>query len=163
MEYVATVNNKSFPIFVDRDREFFVFLINGTKYTLDFSSSPGSSLYSMIVGGKQYEVAIEKSENDLLIHINGEAHRVRISKELKAKAKKEKKARIEVRAAMPGLIIALEVRPGQSVKKNDGLLIMEAMKMQNEVKAPRAGIVAEVHASKGSPVEKGEKLVTIET
>jgi len=163
MKYIATVNNRSFPIFVDHDRELFTVLVNGRKHTLDFRSFPGSSLHSMIVGGKQYEVVIEESEFGLLIYIDGEAHDVQISKELKVKAKKEKKARIEVKAAMPGLVIALEVKPGQSVNKDDGLLIMEAMKMQNEVKAPKAGIVAEVHAKKGSPVEKGEKLVTIQT
>lgn len=163
MKYTAIVDNKSFPIFVDRDKEFFAILIDGKKHTLDFRSSPGSSLYSMIVEGKQYEVVIEKGENDLLIYINGEAHHVQISEQLKLRVKKERKTRIEVRAAMPGLVVALEVKPGQSVKKDDGLLVMEAMKMQNEVKAPRAGIVAEVHAKKGSPVEKGEKLVTIQT
>lgn len=163
MKYVATVNNRSFPISVDRDKEFFAVLIDGKKHTLDFRSSTGSSLHSMIVEGKQYEVVIEKSETGLLIYINGEAHHVQISRELKVRAKKESKVRIEVRAAMPGLVVALEVKPGQSVKKDDGLLVMEAMKMQNEVKAPKDGIVAEVHARKGSPVEKGEKLVTIQT
>lgn len=163
MKYVATVDDGSFPICVDRDKESFVVLINGRKHTLDFRSSPGSSLYSMIVEGRQYEVVIEKADTGLLIYINGEAHHVQISKELKTIAKRESKARIEVKAAMPGLVVSLEVKPGQSVKKNDGLLIMEAMKMQNEVKAPKAGIVAEVHAKKGSPVEKGEKLVTIQT
>lgn len=163
MKYIATVDNKSFPVFVDHDKEFFSVLINGKKRPLDFRSFSGSSLFSMIVGGRQYEVVIEKGENDLLIYISGEAHHVQISEQPKLRVKKEQKTRIEVKAAMPGLVVALEVKPGQSVKKDDGLLIMEAMKMQNEVKAPHAGIVAEVHAKKGSPVEKGEKLVTIQT
>jgi len=163
MRYIATVNGRSFPILVDRKEGVFIVEIDGRRHSIDFGFSPGSSLHSMIVSGKQYEVMIEKGENGFLVYIDGESHLVQISKGLKEAVKVEEEARIEVKAAMPGLVVALEVKPGQAVKKNDGLLVLEAMKMQNEVKAPQGGVVSEVHIKRGSTVEKGERLVTIQT
>lgn len=163
MRYIATVNGKSFPIFVDRKEGGFIVEIDGKRHSIDFMFSVGSSLHSMIVGGKQYEVVIEKVENGFLVYIDGESHLVQITERLKEVQRKDLDARIEIKAAMPGLVVALEVQPGQTVKKDDGLLVLEAMKMQNEVKAPREGVVREVHIKEGSAVEKGEKLVTIQT
>jgi pyruvate carboxylase subunit B len=74
-----------------------------------------------------------------------------------------RQARLEIKAAMPGLVVAVEVKAGQEVDKDQGLIVLEAMKMQNEVKAPNRGVVAQIHIREGSAVEKGEKLVTLET
>ncbi len=163
MKYLATVDGKSFPIVAEKKKDFFLIEINGKKHLLDFKCTPGSSLHSIIVGGKQYEVVIERSENGLSVYVNGETHSVQISEGAKASLQKEKKARIEVKAVMPGLVVAVEVKKGEKVEKEDGLLILEAMKMQNEVRAPERGTVTDIHIKEGSAVEKGERLVTIQT
>jgi biotin carboxyl carrier protein len=67
-----------------------------------------------------------------------------------------------VSAKMPGRVIKLLVAPGTEVAEGQGLLILEAMKMQNEIRAPRAGVVASLPAAEGAAVESGQPLVIFE-
>jgi pyruvate carboxylase subunit B len=62
---------------------------------------------------------------------------------------------------MPGLVVRVEVREGQRVEAGAGLVVVEAMKMENELRATRPGVVATVHVAVGQPVEKGTPLVTL--
>lgn len=64
-------------------------------------------------------------------------------------------------APMPGTILDVKVSEGQIVKAGDILLILEAMKMENEIVSPQDGVIAKVHSSKGSTVNTGETLITI--
>ncbi len=71
-------------------------------------------------------------------------------------------ASVTIRAPMPGLVTKIEVSVGQQVNTGDGLLILEAMKMENEVRCPEKGTVKEIHVGPQTPVEKGSPLITIE-
>ena len=66
-----------------------------------------------------------------------------------------------VNAPMPGTILKVNVTPGQAVKEGDVLVVLEAMKMENEIMAPRAGSVAQVLVQKGSTVDTGAVLVVL--
>lgn len=68
----------------------------------------------------------------------------------------------EVRAPMPGLVLRVLVEPGQEVEAGAGLVVLEAMKMENELAAPAAGTVAAVHAAPGDAVGKNDLLVELE-
>lgn len=67
-----------------------------------------------------------------------------------------------VEAPLPGTVLSVNVKPGDTVKAGDVLLVLEAMKMQNEIVAPRAGTVRDVGVAKGDTVALGDVLVTIE-
>ncbi|WP_407382978.1 biotin/lipoyl-containing protein [Ruminococcus sp.] len=67
----------------------------------------------------------------------------------------------KVAAPMPGTIVSVNVSDGQSVKKGDVLVVLEAMKMENEIKAPNDGTITSVAVSKGESVDTGATLVTI--
>ena len=67
----------------------------------------------------------------------------------------------KVAAPMPGTIVSVNVSDGQSVKKGDVLVVLEAMKMENEIKAPKDGTITSVAVSKGESVDTGAALVTI--
>ena len=67
----------------------------------------------------------------------------------------------DIEAPMPGTIIKVLVKVGDIVKEEQGLVILEAMKMENELVAPKAGTVTAVHVTKGSVVDVGEALITI--
>ena len=69
---------------------------------------------------------------------------------------------VEVKASLPGLIVAIGVGPGDEVEEGDALLTIEAMKMQNEVRAPRAGRVIEVAVTSGQTVATGASLLRLE-
>jgi pyruvate carboxylase subunit B len=66
-----------------------------------------------------------------------------------------------VKAPMPGLVVRVEVREGQVVEVGEGLVVVEAMKMENELRALSRGVVEHIHVSAGQRVEKGAPLVTI--
>lgn len=68
---------------------------------------------------------------------------------------------VKVNAPMPGKILAVKASVGQAVKEGDVLLILEAMKMENEVVAPQDGTVASINVSEGSSVESGDVLATL--
>ena len=68
---------------------------------------------------------------------------------------------VEIRAIIPGRVIAVAVVPGDAVAAGDPLLVVEAMKMQNELRAPRSGTVARVQVGAGSTVEVGDVLVVL--
>ena len=70
--------------------------------------------------------------------------------------------RRDIKAAMPGKVIKILVEPGQSVDSAAGLLILEAMKMQNEVRSPGTGTVAAIRVAVGDTVASGQVLVTLE-
>lgn len=70
--------------------------------------------------------------------------------------------RDKVTAPMPGVILTLAVQPGASVSRGDTLMVLEAMKMKNDLKAPRDGVVAEVYVAVGAQVKFGETLVRFE-
>jgi len=67
-----------------------------------------------------------------------------------------------VRALMPGRVVRVLAAPGEQVRDGQGLVVVEAMKMENELRAPRAGLVTDVLVQEGSAVEAGEVLVVIE-
>ena len=69
---------------------------------------------------------------------------------------------LEIRSTLPGLVVAVKVEPGAQVAAGDGLLTIEAMKMQNEVRAPRDGTVGEVVVTAGQPVASGVLLLRLE-
>ncbi|HOP72127.1 MAG TPA: biotin/lipoyl-binding protein [Thermoclostridium caenicola] len=66
-----------------------------------------------------------------------------------------------IKAPMPGTVLSIKVTPGAAVKKGDVVLILEAMKMENEIFAPRDGIVAQVVATQGASVNTGDVLLTL--
>ena len=68
---------------------------------------------------------------------------------------------MKVETPMPGVIIEVSVREGQSVKAGDKVAILEAMKMENEIGATKDGVIAAIHVSKGASVNEGDPIVTI--
>ena len=70
--------------------------------------------------------------------------------------------RATVKAPMPGKVVRVLVQPGDQVEAGQGVIVIEAMKMQNELKSSRAGTVTEVHAKENDTVEAGTLLVTVE-
>ncbi|MBT8323499.1 MAG: acetyl-CoA carboxylase biotin carboxyl carrier protein subunit, partial [Eudoraea sp.] len=67
-----------------------------------------------------------------------------------------------IEAPMPGLILDINVSVGQEVNEDDALLVLEAMKMENIITAPRGGVIKAIHISKGNPVDKGQLLIEFE-
>ncbi len=104
--------------------------------------------YTIVVNGSTYQVQIQ---NELDQRINQMGFSLGNTKQVNA-----------VKAPMPGLILDISVSVGQEVAENDNLLILEAMKMENNLSAPRAGIIKAIHVEKGATVDKGQLLIEFE-
>ncbi len=138
--------------------------IDGQEKTVD-AAQLESFFYSLIVDGRSYEISVREPEAGLFVVGHG-GHRQEVRlvdpRMAAAGAHLGESGPAEVRAVMPGRIVALLVTEGDAVADGQGLLVLEAMKMENEVKAPRAGIVRTLSVEKGHTVEAGAPLVLIE-
>lgn len=118
-------------------------------------------------GSKVYELIITKDESgNLIINHQGKiliGSITNIVFENNFKSSMGVSKEIVVKSPMPGLISKLNVKAGDSVKKGDGLLIIEAMKMENEIKSPISGIVQNISVLPGQVVEKNSNLIIIKS
>jgi biotin carboxyl carrier protein len=120
--------------------------------------------FTVSVNGKSYDVEVEEvgREDAAPIAAAPRMETAKPAKPAKAAQAAEVPADAEVvKAPMPGTILDIKVSSGDAVKEGQALLVLEAMKMENEVVAPRDGTVASIHAMKGASVESGDVLVAI--
>ena len=102
------------------------------------------------------EICVGDSRVRLAVKTPGEAVRDRLLREMGTVVRDT-----DVKVEMPGLVVKLLVEPGDTVKKGDGLVIVEAMKMENVIRAPQDGIVESVAVQAGDSVEKGAQLLRL--
>jgi biotin carboxyl carrier protein len=115
--------------------------------------------------GRSYEAHVEEQPGMLVVTVGG--HRFEVDVRDPRRFRRASGAAgahgvQTIAAPMPGKVIRVLVAPGDAVEAGQGLLVVEAMKMQNELKAPRAGKVAAVLVKEGATVTPGEVLATIE-
>ena len=120
--------------------------------------------YSILLGGRYLEVIAEESSNGLLLRSNGREFQVEIldprSWRRRRGAGIELEGRQQLIAPMPGKIVRVLVAAGQQVNAGQGLLVIEAMKMQNEIRSPKSGTIEKL-AREGQTVNAGEVLAIV--
>jgi biotin carboxyl carrier protein len=165
MSYVALVNEDSFHISVDAPDGV---TVNQEQHVASMENIGGPSLYSLIVDNTSYEVHVEEREGGYRVLLLGQVYDVHIEEEgarLIASARRSllpsEDEELVIRSPIPGLIFDVTVQEGQQVSEGDILLIVEAMKMENELRAPRDGVVQATHVAPGDRVDKGTPLVTL--
>jgi biotin carboxyl carrier protein len=168
MRYATTINAETTYLEVTGAADATVVSIAGCPTSVDLSPVTPPSLYSLIMDGRSFEVFVEQGEpGEYRIVIGGEQYAVAVASERDARpAMSSRKAaphsgEVLVKAPMPGLVIAVTVSVGDTVHAGQGLVQLEAMKMENELLAPAGGTVRAVHAVKGQKVNVGQLLVTI--
>lgn len=123
--------------------------------------------YTITVNGNVYEVSVEENDGSAVqAPVATAAPKAAPKAAAKAAAPKAPVATgvagsVKVVAPMPGKILGVKVSAGQAVKKGDVLLVLEAMKMENEIVAPSDGTVASINVAAGQSVESGEVLATL--
>ena len=116
--------------------------------------------YKITLNGKTYEVEVEAGQAMLVDEY--EAYGPAPAAAPAPAASAAPAAGEQICAPMPGNILAVNVTAGQTVKKGDVLMVLEAMKMENEIMCPRDGVVASVNTSKGASVESGTLLCVLQ-
>lgn len=144
--------------------------VNGSQVAGDIQVLP-NGLLSVIYNNKSYTAIVDKVDKknkELTLRIDGTAYQVSIKEkmdllleEMGMDLKSLQKAE-PVKAPMPGMILEILVKPGQEVVKGDGLIILEAMKMENVLKATADGKVKAINCKERAAVEKGVVLIEME-
>ncbi len=171
MALVTTIGDKKHKVEVKefssrKGEEVFKIQVGPKTYEVDVSSFSGPGRLSMLVDNRSYDVDIDQDGEELLVTVRGRTYRVTVEDEIREKMLGKSKARagtgeLLVKAPMPGMVVALEVKEGDTVKSGQGLVVLEAMKMQNELRSPRAGRVTTVKVKPGDKVNGGDTLLVI--
>lgn len=140
---------------------------DGTPVTSDVRKI-GEGEYSALIGNESLHFFLVHSADgpsavvrNRVYPVDRETTKDRLRKELQNSAVHTTHA-VTVKAPMPGLVTKILKPTGSSVQHGEGILIVEAMKMENEIKAPRTGTVGKIHVQERQPVEKNDPLFTLE-
>lgn len=165
MKLIVKIENDVVPVEIEKKGETFYLKIRERDYQIDAARAT-NQIYSLIINGSVYEVLVSRNEGHWHVQIGGERFTIDIEdpkrrRSFRADEEMEtgKKA---ITAQMPGRVVSVLVSPGQEVKYDQGLVVLEAMKMQNEIKSPKSGRIAEVAVIAGRPVNAGDLLVVVE-
>ncbi len=161
MKYVTRINERQFEIEVDNAGRV---LIDGEVRDVDFLNL-GGSLFSLITENKSFEAVIDDDDGRIDVMMRGRLFEAQVLDERAMLLMQRRGGLIsgsgEVSAPMPGLIVAVTAELGQTVAQGETVIILESMKMQNELKSPIAGSVRAIHAEAGQAVDKNDLLVEI--
>lgn len=140
--------------------------LDGKRSELDSLVLPHGAV-SMIVDGQSYSVEFDEKGDEVDVLLRGQYTRFDVVDERKlrmraATAGFTAEGKQAINAPMPGKIVKIFVKVGDEVTEGQGLVVVEAMKMENELKSPKAGKVTEVHAKEGVAVENGAPLIVVE-
>lgn len=165
MKYITTVENKQYLVEIIDEKHISV---DGKVFTVDFESVSGQPVYSLIVDGKSHEAYVQQGEEAWQVLMRGRLYPVNVEDEREKRLRTAAGAGVaetgefHLKAPMPGLVVAVPVSEGQDVKKGQVLLILESMKMQNELKAPRDGKVSRIKVKAGESVEQKQALLSVQ-
>lgn len=139
--------------------------IDGVEHVVDFAQT-GDSYYSLIIDNKSYDVDVNEKGDTFTVLKDGDEFKVEVLDEMKRLMKLRTSTSLEgrqvVEAQMPGYIWKILVEPGQEVEAGQPLMILVAMKMENEIKAPKAGVVEEISVVLDQTIAIGDKLAIVE-
>ena len=160
------VGDKTFDIEITEDHSNFKAILDGKSVNLKPEWDKFGQLSAIIIDGKRYEVRLNQLKDSYKVSIFRNPFSVSLIQTIEKTEEKaetqESQKKILVTSPMSGLVIIMHIKPGQVIKSSASLLVLEAMKMQNEIKSPIKAKVSEVFVSVGQTVEKDDKLLTLE-
>ncbi|HZE93566.1 MAG TPA: acetyl-CoA carboxylase biotin carboxyl carrier protein subunit [Gemmatimonadales bacterium] len=166
MKYHVTVRSRTYVIDVDGG----AVTVDGERLEAHWAAIPGTPLIHLLLGRDSWTVACQQLDARpprWALGAAGERFEVEVqddrSRQIETLTGQGRKAATGgvLKAPMPGLVVRVEVIAGQVVEAGEGLVVVEAMKMENELRASHRGTVEQIHVQAGDRVEKGAPLVTL--
>jgi len=158
------ISGKKRQVELTRAGERPLWTVDGQRLEADATAvSPG--IYSVLINGKSFDVRIESAGAELRAITGGREFKIAILDE--REWRRNRGAAIEaeglqrVLAPMPGKIVRVLVKTGDVVQAGQGLLVVEAMKMQNEIRTPKSGRIERMHVVEGQTVNAGEVVAIV--
>ena len=170
MHYVAIIDGEERQVeVIETKPDIFVVTIDGRRLELD-AHALGPKSYSLLDAQTHanHTVELEQQGTCYKAHLHGQAVALEVLDLRRMNLRRAQLTSVAqqgnatITAPMPGKIVAVLVQEGQEVAANAGLVVVEAMKMENELRAPKAGVVRQVSAQVGAAVESGAVLCVIE-
>jgi biotin carboxyl carrier protein len=164
VKFEAQVGGATIPIAITGGQGRYRVVVGDEAQEVDARQAvPG--IWSLLIGRVSYVADVSEQDGLYVVDVDGERYRIRVEEETRYIIR-TRGARVEsggqvLRAPMPGKVVHIEVAPGQAVQPGDGLVVLEAMKMENEFRATVAGTVREVRVEVGQAVNPGDVLVVI--
>lgn len=164
MKYITTVNEHDYLVDILDDHHV---TVDGVAYEIDFMPVGDQPVYSLIVNGRSVDAHIYLDDATWQILFRGSLYHARVEDERERRLRAALAGKVaeheefHLRAPMPGLVVSVPVSEGQAVDKGDVLLVLESMKMQNELRSPRAGNVARLRVKVGDRVEQKETMLSV--
>lgn len=163
MKYITTVNGQTFEIDINENGKI---VIDGQERAVDFQEI-SAALYSALIENRSIEALVEERDGIHQVQILGGQYDVQVIDERRYRLSSAGggfsagSGELTIRSPMPGLIVDVRVTEGQEVAAGASLVVLESMKMENEIKAPRAGTVARISVGKGESVEQNRALLVL--
>ena len=167
MKYYVTINGTDHEVELEEHGGELTVHYNGDPCGVRFAEVDQLGQLALFVEDESYAVSIEEglTPNETVVAVAGHLYDVTVEDERERAAHAADRAGGAgggtVRSVMPGIVVELLVEEGAEVEAGQPLLILEAMKMQNEITAPQAGTVSRVHVAEGGAVGSGEPLVDL--
>jgi biotin carboxyl carrier protein len=167
MRYIATIEGAEQEVEVEElSSDTYSITLGNQKFQADMRRV-GPASASVIINNRSFDFDLVREGEEILIASRTGATRLTLVDAARhamrsRKTQREVSGRVEIKAGMPGRVINVLVAAGDEVKTGQGVIIVEAMKMENELKSPKAGKVMEVKVAAGQTVEKGALLLVIE-
>ena len=165
MKYIVTVDGRETEIEVTPGGV----RMDGAEVEAEVRPIPGTDRWALRIGDRSYEVAAATpASGEWDLSIDGRAHRAEAIDERTHHIRSMTVAMAgaagpkPVKAPMPGLVVRVDVEVGDAVQPGQGLVIVEAMKMENELKAEAEGVVSKIHVASGDTVDKDQVLIDFE-
>lgn len=164
MKYITTLDGKEYLIEIIDEHHV---SIDGRVQEVDFESVSGQPVYSMIIDGKSYESHVYETEEGWQVLTRGRQYNLTVEDEREKRLRAAaggglaEAGEFNLRAPMPGLVVSILAAEGDKVEKGQILLILESMKMHNELKSPRAGTVHRIRIKQGESVEQRQVLLNV--
>jgi biotin carboxyl carrier protein len=164
MKYVTTIHSRDYTVEILDERHL---AVDGVVYEIDFVPVSNQPVYSLIVNGASFDAHVYPDEDVWQVLFQGNIYTASVEDEREKRLRTalggaaSEQDEFHLKAPMPGMIVSVPVQAGQVVRKGDVLLILESMKMQNELRSPRDGTVGRVRVVAGDRVEKKDTMLSV--
>ena len=164
MAFIAKLGEQSYTVEIEETgKSVYRVSVDGNEFLVD-GKKTGRTNFSLIVDNRSFEIEVDNTDDEYRVLVDGRNYRIHLVDERRVRVggcaiglSNSRGVRM-VSVPMPGKIIAVLVGEGDAVEKGQGLVIVEAMKMENEVRSPIAGEVKEIKVKPGDTVEGGAVL-----
>ncbi len=167
MAFIAKLGEQTYTVEIEEiGKSVYRVSVDGNEFLVD-GKKTGRTNYSLIVDNRSFEIEVDNTEDEYRVLVDGRNYHVNLVDERRmrvggAQSGLQLQGRQKVSVPMAGKVTAVLVSEGDLVEKGQGLIIVETMKMENEVRSPIAGEVKEIKVKAGDAVEGGALLAIVE-